>query len=151
MQHNRPIFYNCTVFLIVNQMCNCGPIYARGDPNPSYRWASWDWENDSNHDFRQIVDQSRAIDSIHLRFLTKTGIHQHVISWIRKHLDLDRLCSKCLWTLRGGAMILTQGGLTLEYGIIQCIFYFQISIGGRIWLFVKRFALIELTSPWKIW
>ena len=37
--------------------------------------------------------------------------------------------------------------LTSKYENIQCIFYLQISIGGRIWLFIERFGLIELTSP----
>ena len=34
--------------------------------------------------------------------------------------------------IRGEAMILTQGGLTSEYGNIQCIIKSKISMGGRI-------------------
>ena len=39
-----------------------------------------------------------------------------------------------------------SGGGTLEYGNIQCTFYFQISISGRIWLVTEWFELIELKS-----
>ena len=42
LQHNRPFVSSHRVFDGEPDVYLWA--YARGDPDPSYRWASWDWE-----------------------------------------------------------------------------------------------------------
>jgi hypothetical protein len=63
------------------------------------------------------------------KFMNRLPFHPCKLPWIK--FKVQKL-GITLFFQKGGAKILTQGGLTSKYGNIQCKFYFQISRGGQI-------------------